>query len=194
MEQYEHIQIYLKNSNILKQKDVQIQKNYESYLNSGNEQDFAELIKQLNIRYKNMIEKYLKNTGCYYGDYLFDIQQEAKIAIWEYLEESRRKKEYKDRFGGYACIIYKHKTFDYIRKILNERKGLGKPESMNDDTNQEEKGKKSDQIASENKLVEPEAITEQNEKRQLFQELLEVYCKARTTSQAERPCELALYY
>lgn len=108
----------------IRERDEKIQKAYLNYLELGEEHYFLELMELVDSMSRAQVAEYLKNAKGYYdADYVEDVMQEARLAMWKHINKTRETRE-KDYFtyGYYARGIYKMIAQQEIDKERNTDK------------------------------------------------------------------------
>lgn len=124
----------------IRERDEKIQTAYLNYLELGEEHYFLELMELVDSMSRAQVAEYLKNAKGYYdADYVEDVMQEARLAMWKHINKTRETKE-KDYFtyGYYARGIYKMIAQQEIDKERNTDKrkanfGASSVEKMRED-------------------------------------------------------------
>lgn len=202
-----------------KKKDVeiiakQVDADYEKYVN-GDDSLLESIIQTIDKKYREVVVRKLYVPGCYDDEGAHTALQEARIAVWNLLENSRKKQEVKPNFFYFCKKIYYYKAIDAIRSKKKELDYYGKDyvdPKKKKQMSVEEKScwgaitsldkmlpSENDTIGSalEDKIHKgnrPDNMIEDEEKRKFFDISVEIYCKMLTRSDDEPPKILALYY
>lgn len=180
MEQEKYIEFLIQNS--LKQEKLRdkIQRLYEAYLSTKNEQIIGELQDAVKIYCKPWVTHILWQSKYYYSAEVEDILQNTVIAAWQTMENNPARIEY---FASFCHKICRNETYDYLDKMSRE-----------DDSKSTDK--KSKTTIKDMTPVVP-SIEEELEKRRRINAskiLFSKYCYCFMHSDAFPPDSLALCY
>ena len=165
-----------------------IEKLYFDYIQFGNIETYNKMLQLLDSYCENWVRAQLKRSGCYTLETEEDALQESRMAVWTVVKNDYQNKKPRNAFSYYAFNIYKHKTFDEIRKIVNQRKRYG-DKSLDDSVG--------DNNVSMLELIPTETLEEtemHKEEQSVYSKLFFVYCVSFTESTSFPPSLLALYY
>lgn len=188
MEQKKYINSLLDKASSQKKRSDSIQKAYENYINSGSTTEMELIIHELDEYCVAWVRRQLWKTGCYSDENEHTAMQESRLAAWKTVEQDKRDGNIRKDFTYYAFGVYKHKVLDEIRKFSTARKQY---ETVSLDEPIDDSGHTfADRISPV--ILEGERDSE--EKRELYEQLFILYCRAFTESTAFPPRSLALYY
>lgn len=161
----------------------------------GEEHLITEIINELDKKYHGTVVHQLYIAGCYDDENEHTAMQEARLAVWQRLEKSRKDQEIDSAFSYKCKGIYYYKALDVVRSVYTKNKQYN---GEIDSTDAESSGKESERsILTKSNTYSgksPDKVIEADKKRAFFDFAFEMYCKALTNSDAEpRKC-LVLYY
>lgn len=191
MRQEEHIENLINQAHSVNDASSKIQKAYEAYVMSGTESSFNELLSLIDDRCIHNVRKLLWINGLYNDENEYEIIQNARISVWEFLKNNGEAGMFSGSFEAYAYGIYNNKALDVVRKASRRRKNYGDIASL-DEMDPLENGTVGDHIADGKS--DPEIMKATSEKRKLCQDLFEIYVSSMLNSKAFPPRSLALYY
>lgn len=183
MNQREEIQSRISFSEQQAKKAEQIQQLYLKCKEQFNDLNFSELIMLVDSYCIRWVRKKLDITGCYTRENEHEIMQEARIAVWSSISNSKGIRE---AFAYHAFVIYKYKTYDLIREVFNKNKNP--KDSLDEPTGGDQKPR------SEKEGAEQKDEVEQQEKRMMYDRIFQIYCSAFMNYKTFLPRSLALYY
>lgn len=168
-----------------------IQKIYEKYYDSGEDVLFTELIEQTDRLWAGVVRKNLRLNGCLNEDTEHIAMQEARTAVWEYIQACRESGKKNEMFARYCKGIYYHKCMDVVRKQTTYNKRYQNPVSLEAPVSDTGKTWKDGLENPENK---PEQDDSSRTVQKLYDRLFLLYCRSLVDADAEPARELALYY
>lgn len=112
MRQEEHIENLINQAHSVNEASSKIQKAYEAYVMSGTESSFNELLSLIDDRCIHNVRKLLWINGLYNDENEYEIIQNARISVWEFLKIMAKQECFRVHLKRMhtVFIIIKHLT------------------------------------------------------------------------------------
>lgn len=162
----------------------------------GDENAFSDLIILLDKMYKGLVRRRLRMAGCLNDENEHTAMQDARLAIWFYIQKTKQEKKAEKSFASYCKGIYFHKVSDVIRTEYTSQKNYGGEfTSLEAEAFGEKKGMVGDYVESPKyKGNRSDLIIAADEQRNIFDKSFVMYCDAMTLVDATPQRKVALYY
>lgn len=188
MNQREHIELLIRNSEKQSEKVQKVQQIYLEYFETKDENVLQNLIFLLDSYWIGWVRKTLWKTGCYDEENEHTILQEARIAVWKKISEDLKQSVVQENFIFYVFGVYKNKTMTLIRKTSKERSLWGIDKSL--DAFDDNMGKTLGDVLKAKETGDEEI----RERKEVYISLIYIYCKTFMNYKTFPPRNLALYY
>lgn len=197
MTQAEHIELLKTNTTqAVNQANQTINELYQKYIDADDRCSgpiLEELLSELEKKYTRMVRQKLRIANCYSRDALSDVMEDASLAIWQPVVNSRFNKTIQPSFANYCAGIYSNKAVDFIRQLCKQQKLCGFVDSLDRITSED--GSTIGNFVKDNSTVNnPVPRFEAKMEHTLLRTLLLIYCQILTEKSDVPPRSLALYY
>ncbi len=194
--QVEHIKLLQEKKRTEVQKAANLINQQYIKCYEGDENAFQSLIVLLDKMYNGLVRRQLYLAGCFNDENEHTAMQDARLAVWSYVQKTRQEKKAAISFASYCKGIYFHKVSDVIRQEYKSQiKYGGEFISLEADALGETRGKVGDYVESpQYKGNSPELIIAADEGRSIFDKCFIMYCEAMTVVDAAPQRKVALYY
>lgn len=186
MEQSNHIESLISASNERSRQVNKIQSLYEEYVATLSEFTFNELIRLLDSFALSWVRTHLQIAECYSDDNLDIVMQDARLGVYN-AARNKSGQQLNKPFAYYAFGIYKIKTKDLIRNVVDQRSKL--PTVPLDGQPGQDGGKEPG-----DNPPGPVNPVEDKEKRRVYAGVFRLYCSALVNAESFPPMCLALFY
>lgn len=187
MDQKAHIEQLINASVENLSRDEEIQKSYRQCIKKFEDIDFTNLINELEFKTLPWVRKQLWKNGCYSNENEHTVLQTSREAVWNVIIKDSQNLRVRETFAIYAFGIYKKKTFTVIRETTKTNK---KAEIHLFSEKVGNTGKTQEDILA----AEEVNFIEQEELREMYDEIFCIYCMTFLNSSSPLVKNLALYY